>query len=137
MRQPWTRLYVHLVWSTWKRAPLITPELQRRIYAGLQHQASQLGADVIAIGGVADHVHVLARFPARVAISDLVKRMKGASSHLVTHVLHHEAAFKWQGGYGAFTLTKRAVPDVRAYVLNQERHHRDGTVLAALERTDT
>jgi len=76
MRQPWTQLYVHLVWSTWKRAPLITPELQRRVYAGIQHQASLLGADVIAIGGVADHVHVLARFPARVAISDLVKRMK-------------------------------------------------------------
>jgi REP element-mobilizing transposase RayT len=137
MRQPWTQLYVHLVWSTWKRAPLITPALQPRIYAGIQHQASKLGADVIAIGGVADHVHVLARFPARVAISDLVRRMKGAPSHLVTHVVRHEGSFKWQGGYGAFTLTKRAVPDVRAYVLNQERHHRDGTVFAVLERTDT
>jgi REP element-mobilizing transposase RayT len=137
MRQPWTQLYVHLVWSTWKRAPLITPELQRGIYGGIQLPASQLGADVIAIGGVADHVHVLARFPARVAISDLVRRMKGASSHLITHVIRHEGAFKWQGGYGAFTLTKRAVPDVRDYILNQERHHREGTLLQVLERTDT
>ena len=137
MRQPWTQLYVHLVWSTWKRAPLITPDLQPRIYAGIQHQASQLGADILAIGGVADHVHVLARFPARIAISDLVRRMKGASSHLVTQVLGHQGAFKWQGGYGAFTLTKRALPDVRAYVLNQERHHREGTVFRALERIDT
>jgi len=137
MRHPWTQLYVHLVWSTWKRAPLITPELQPRIYAALHHQASGMGADVIAIGGIEDHVHVVARFPTNVTIATLVGRMKGASSHLVTHVLKHPDAFKWQGAYGAFTLTKRAVPHVRAYVLNQEQHHRDGTLYRELEYTDT
>jgi putative transposase len=137
MRHPWTQLYVHLVWATWKRAPLITPELQPRVYSVIQHQASQLGADVIAIGGVEDHVHVLARFPTTIAIATLVQKLKGASSHFVTHVLNAPDPFKWQGGYGAFTLTKRAIPHVREYVLNQERHHRGGTLYRDLERTDT
>jgi REP element-mobilizing transposase RayT len=137
MRHPWTQLYVHLVWSTWKRAPLITPELQPRVYAAIQHQASELGVDVIAIGGVQDHVHVLARLPATIAPANLVQRLKGASSHFVTHVMKWPDAFKWQGGYGAFTLTKRAVPHVRQYVLNQEAHHRDNTLYRDLERTGT
>ncbi len=137
MRHPWTQLYVHLVWSTWKRAPLITPELQPRVYAVIHHQASELGADVIAIGGVEDHVHVVLRFPATIALSSLVQRLKGASSHFVTHVMKSQDAFKWQGGYGAFTLTKRAVPHVRQYVLNQEAHHRDGTLYRELERMET
>ena len=137
MRHPWTQLYVHLVWSTWKRAPLITPDLRQRVYAVIQHQASAMGADVIAIGGIEDHVHVLVRFPATIALTALVQRLKGASSHFVTHVMKPPQAFKWQGGYGAFTLTKRAVPHVREYVLNQEAHHRDGTLYRELERTET
>ncbi|WP_420126412.1 IS200/IS605 family transposase [Longimicrobium sp.] len=137
MRHPWTQLYVHLVWSTWKRAPLLTREIQPRVYSVLQHQASKLGADVIAIGGIEDHVHVLLRYPPKIALSDLVQRMKGASSHFVTHVMRSPDAFKWQGGYGAFTLTKRAVPWVRDYVLNQERHHREGSLYRDLERTET
>jgi putative transposase len=136
MRRPWTQLYVHLVWSTWKRAPLLTPEVQERVYRILHHQASSLGADVIAIGGVEDHVHVLLRYPPKLGLSDLVQRMKGASSHFVTHVMRSPDAFKWQGACGAFTLTKRAVPHVRDYVLNQERHHRIGKLYRDLERTD-
>jgi putative transposase len=133
MRHSLTYLYVHIVWSTWRRVPLITRELQPRIYGAIQHQASKLRCEVIAIGGIEDHVHVLLRYPPTVAISDLVRHMKGASSHLVTHVLGHRNAFKWQGAYGAFSLSKRGLPYVRDYVLNQEAHHRDGTLNRALE----
>jgi REP element-mobilizing transposase RayT len=91
---------------------------------------------VIAIGGIEDHVHVLLRFPTTVSIALLVQRLKGASSHFVTHVAKAPNAFKWQGGYGAFTLTKRAVPLVRSYVLNQAEHHRQGTLYRELERTE-
>ena len=59
--------------------------------------------------------------------------MKGASSHLVTHVLGRRNAFKWQGSYGAFTLSRRGLRFVRDYVLNQEAHHRNGTTNRLLE----
>jgi len=131
MRHTMTRLYVHLVWATWNRAPLITADIEQRVYAVMQHQASRLGAEVIAIGGVEDHVHVLARFPATLAIAELVGKMKGASSHFTAQILGE--TFKWQGGYAAFTVSRSALPTARAYVLNQKAHHRDGTAHRALE----
>ncbi|HEU0297942.1 MAG TPA: IS200/IS605 family transposase [Longimicrobium sp.] len=133
MRHPRARLYVHLVWATWDRAPLITPEIRERVYPMMQHHASDLRAEVIAIGGIEDHVHVLTRFPTTLTIADLVGRMKGASSYLAAQVMGQ--TFKWQGAYGAFTISQRSVERVRAYVLNQEAHHRDGTTLPALEAT--
>jgi putative transposase len=134
MRHPKARLYVHLVWATWDRAPLITPEVQDRIYPVMQHQASRLGVQILAIGGIEDHVHVLARFPPTLSISDLVGRMKGASSHMVTQIMG--APFKWQGAYGAFTLSKSGLVLAREYVLNQESHHHNGTTIRALEVTE-
>ena len=133
MRHPKARLYVHLVWATWDRAPLITPAIRDRIYPVMHHQASRLGCEIIAMGGIEDHVHVLLRFPPALAIADLVGRMKGASSHMVTQVMGE--TFKWQGAYGAFTLGKSGLSRARDYVLNQEEHHRSGTTYPALEET--
>ncbi|HYH79661.1 MAG TPA: transposase [Longimicrobium sp.] len=108
-------MFLHLVWSTWRREPFITAELRERIYG-------------------ADHVHLLVRIPTTISIAELVRRLKGTSSHLVTHVLQSPEPFKWQGGYGVFSVSKRHVPVVRDYVLNQERHHRDGPLHHQLER---
>jgi REP element-mobilizing transposase RayT len=134
MRHPKARLYVHLVWATWDRAPLITPAIRDRIYPMMQHHASQMCAQIIAIGGIEDHVHVLTRYPPTLAVSDLVGRMKGASSYLAAQVMGE--TFKWQGAYGAFTLSQSGLERARNYVLNQEAHHRDGTTYAALEATN-
>jgi putative transposase len=136
MRAPYTQLYLHAVWSTWQRLPMITPALQPQIYACMQRQCRLLRADVLAIGGMPDHVHLLVRFPTTLAVAELVRRAKGASSHLVTHVVGHPEPFRWQGGYGAFTVSKRGTGLVREYVLNQERHHHEGTLWEALERTE-
>jgi putative transposase len=134
MRKPWTEVYLHIVWSTWRRHPFISAELQPRVYGALAHQCAEVDADAIAIGGMPDHVHVLARMPTTISISEFVRRMKGASSHLITHVLRSPEPFKWQGGYGAFSVSKRHVPVVSNYVLNQEQHHREGTTHLVFER---
>ena len=131
MREPFTQLYVHLVWATWDRAPLITAEVLEVIDRAIRHECVQLGADVVAFGGVADHVHLLVRIPARLSVTELVKQVKGASSHLLNNRL--KIPFKWQGGYGAFTVSKSALPRARAYVLNQQQHHEYGTALAGAE----
>ncbi len=136
MRAPWTEVYLHLVWSTWRRYPFITDELRARVYGALAHQCAEVGADVIAIGGMPDHVHMLVRMPTTIAIAELVRRLKGASSHLVTHVLRWPEPFKWQGGYGAFSVSKRHVRVVGDYILNQEQHYREGTTYLALERME-
>ncbi len=134
MREPYTQLYLHLVWATWDRAPLITPEIRSPIYACIKAKCVEMKADALAIGGTEDHVHLLVRFPATVSVADLVKHVKGASSHLVNHRLYGGSqAFRWQGAYGAFTLAKANVEQVREYILNQEHHHSSGSAIAEWE----
>ncbi len=128
MKGPWTELYVHCVWSTWDRLPLITEALERPVYACIQEECHRLKAESVAIGGIKDHVHVLARFTPSVCIADLVKQMKGVSSHVASHGLDHENPFKWQARYGAFTVTKADVPRVRAYIMHQKEHHRRNSI---------
>jgi putative transposase len=131
VREPFTQLYVHLVWATWDRAPILTSEVLQVVDRSIRHECVQLGVEVLAFGGVADHVHLLARLPARLSVSDVVKQVKGATSHLITQRL--KIPFKWQGGYGAFSVSKRSIAAAREYVLNQEQHHGYGTTITAAE----
>jgi putative transposase len=128
LRQPYSQLYIHMVWATWDRLPLLSPELKSAVYACIQAECTALKAEVIAIGGVEDHVHLLVRIPASASVSDLIQHVKGASSHLVTHRLMHEDGFKWQGAYSAFSVSPSDVPRIQDYILNQEAHHRDQTL---------
>jgi putative transposase len=134
VREPFTQLYLHLVWATCDRLPLITPDIREPVYACVKAKCLELKADMLAIGGMNDHIHVLVRFPTTITISDLVKHLKGASSHLVNHRLQGwESAFKWQGAYGAFTVSRADGKRVREYILNQEQHHADKTCESAWE----
>src|SRR4051812_13446610 len=134
MREPYTQLYLHLVWATWDRRPLIRPDLRQGIYGCIHEQVSKHRCEPLAIGGIEDHVHVLVRFNPMARISDVVQHAKGASSHLVTQVLDPGGFFKWQGYYGAFTLSRQQAPHVRDYILRQEEHHLGGTAIETLER---
>jgi putative transposase len=133
MRETLTQLYVHFIWGTWDRAPLLTTARQQACFACVQAKCTELGAEMLTIGGVVDHVHVLVRYPATLAVATLAKEIKGASSHLVTHELEKSPGFKWQGGYAAFAVSRWDVPRIRHYILNQELHHGDGTVQPDLE----
>ena len=131
MREPFTKLYVHLVWATWDRLPILSPELIETVDRAIRHECVELGVEVVAFGAVADHVHLLARIPAKLSVADLVKQVKGSSSHLLNHRL--QVPFKWQGGYGAFSVSASVLPKVRDYVLNQENHHAYGTIVPSAE----
>jgi REP element-mobilizing transposase RayT len=101
----------------------------------MRAKCQEHGCAIVAIGGIADHVHLLVRLATTITIARLVAEVKGASSHLMNHEVYGDVAFKWQNGYGAFTISKRAVPIVQAYVLNQKQHHAAGNLYTALERT--
>ncbi|MCP4362184.1 MAG: transposase [Chloroflexi bacterium] len=128
MRAPYTQLYVHMVWATWDRLPLITDVIEPRLYAAVATKCRQLKCEPLAIGGIEDHMHLLTRLHTTIAIATLAKEVKGASSHLVTHEIVPGKFFKWQGAYGAFTLRKSEVPQVKAYILNQKQHHAENSL---------
>jgi REP element-mobilizing transposase RayT len=137
MREPYHQLYVHLVWSTWDRLPSLTPDRQKAAFACIQAECKEMGVEPVALGGVEDHVHLLVRIPPTVAVSALVKQVKGVSSHLLTHAVPGTDGFRWQGGYGAFTIAKAGVPEVVEYVRSQQEHHQSGSVRGDWEPQDT
>jgi putative transposase len=134
LREPYTHLYVHLVWATWDRLPLITPEIEAIVYGCIRRDCEKVKAEVLALNGVEDHVHLLARLPTTLTIADLAKQVKGSSSHLTANKMGHEP-FRWQGGYGAFTVSKKHVEAVRQYVECQKEHHANGSLHREWEAT--
>ena len=133
MRRTRVALFTHFVWGTWDRLPLLVGETQRRIYHSIQATFGELGAEVLALGGVEDHIHLLARLPATLAPAELVKRVKGASSHLTTHEVAPNRFFKWQGSYAAFSSGRGELDRLCAYIANQEEHHRLGSLIPEWE----
>ena len=128
------RLYYHLVWSTKNREPLITSEIEKRLYAYLVHKAAELECYVYAINGWHDHVHLIIAIPPKQAVADVVKHLKGASSHDLNHAGGLDYEFAWQRGYGALSLGERQRPQAEAYVNDQKAHHTQQTPIAWLER---
>ena len=126
-------VFVHLVWATWDRLPLLPVGVRERVYSCLRAECERMGGNSLAVGGTDDHVHILAQVPATMAVSNFVKQVKGASSHLVNYEMRAPFTFKWQGGYGAFSVSRRSLPLVRDYILRQEDHHRNGTIHPAIE----
>src|SRR5256885_11569229 len=94
-----THLYVHFVWSTWDRLPLISPSLEASIHAAIAAKCRELKCVPLEVNGTENHVHVVARMHATVSVADLAKGMKGSTSHLTTHALRPDEFFKWQGSY--------------------------------------
>lgn len=135
MRAPYTQLYIHCVWATWDRLPLITSALEQPLYSAIIAKCLELKCEPLAIGGMPDHVHLLVRFPTTLSIAELMKEVKGSSSHLVTHQLTPNVFFKWQGAYGAFTVNKAGLSTVQAYIERQKEHHAQNTLLLDLEQT--
>jgi putative transposase len=128
------RLYYHLVWATRDRAHLIRPEIEDHLYAYMVYKAGELGVYVYAINGWYDHSHLVVSVPPRLALAEVVKRLKGASSHHMNHALKLDEPFAWQRGYGALSLGERQRAQAEAYVLEQKSHHGQQTANAWLER---
>ncbi len=129
-------LYVHLVWATFERLPLIDARIEKRLYAVLSAKCEELGCRIQAVGGTDNHIHALVRLNPVVSISELVRSMKGMSSRYMNRESVLDHAFKWQHGYGAFTLSRRSIKRIADYVLNQKQHHTHGTFLVTLEKMD-
>jgi REP element-mobilizing transposase RayT len=137
MRRSKISAYVHIVWATYQRMPLVVPEIEPALFRCIAQEATRLRCDVLAIGGMPDHVHAVVAFPATVTFSQFAKQVKGASSRLAKErLMPAESFFAWQEGYGLFTLSPNHVERAIAYVRNQKEHHAAGHVWAEWEETD-
>lgn len=129
----WHLVY-HIVWTTKLRAPLIQPEWEGRLYGVMRRQADKLGGVIHVVGGIEDHVHLLLSSPPKHSLATVVGQLKGSSAHFVNHELCPPYHFKWQRGYAALSVNPYIEARLRAYILNQRRHHQAGTLQPRLER---
>jgi REP element-mobilizing transposase RayT len=131
MRRAGIAIYIHAVWATWDRLPLLSGSFEQRIHHAIAARCTALRANVVALGGVDDHAHLLVVLPATLSLAELMRQVKGASSHLATHEPHEahptRASFKWQGAYGAISVSPDALPAVSAYIAHQRQHHAANT----------
>ena len=107
MARTYTKLIYHIVFSTRERIPLIVPEIRDRLYEYLGGVIRGEKGSLMEIGGMPDHVHILARFGAAIAVSEMLKRIKGSSSHWLSQ--ETGTWFAWQSGYGAFSVSESQV----------------------------
>ena len=133
MRHVQNAVFVHVVWATWDRLPLLVGDVERNAYRAIEAKCGELSAEVLALGGIEDHVHLLVRLPATLAIADLVKNVKGTSAHLIAQHCHPNQFFKWQGGYAAFSVSVGHLSRVTRHIAQQREHHAANTLIPALE----
>ncbi len=123
------RLYIHLVWTTRDRAPLIDDALARFLCRFLRAMARKERAYILEIGMVQTHVHVLARVHPTNVVSSLIKRLKGASSAVAAQEgVGGLGRLYWAKGYSVQSVSARAVDLVRAYLRRQPIHHADEAI---------
>src|SRR5437868_3937962 len=97
MRRNKLCVYVHFVWSTWDREPFITPAIERNLHRSVEAICRENGCEVLAIGGLEDHMHILVSMPSTITIADLMRRAKGGSSKYANEALVPRDTFRWQG----------------------------------------
>lgn len=138
MAHAFTKLLYHLVWSTKERRPFIDEKLKERLFPYMGGIVRDLHGSAVIVGGTADHVHILARLPQTIALSDVVRDIKANSSGWVHGEWREHQEFAWQTGYAAFTVSASNQDQVFKYVERQEEHHRkrsfEDEFLALLQR---
>jgi putative transposase len=120
----YTQLYYHIVFSTKNRERWLDRDLRERLFPFIGGGIRDEGGTALIINGVEDHVHILARLRADQAIADVLRNIKSISSGWIHTHFPSLAAFAWQVGYGAFTVSVSQIERVRLYIANQESHHR-------------
>lgn len=123
MAQTLVSLMAHVVFSTKNREPLITPEIEPELFAYVGGILKNNESRLLDAGGTADHVHLLISQSKNIALSFLMKDVKKDSSSWIKTKGREFRHFHWQDGYGAFSIGKSDIPDLKRYIGQQKEHH--------------
>jgi len=115
---------IHCVWSTKNREPRLIPNLRERLWPYLGGIAKQNQMKTLAIGGAADHVHILLSLPATLSVAKVMQLLKGNSSKWIRETFPKMRSFAWQEGYGTFSVGISGLDATVTYINNQTEHHR-------------
>ena len=126
---------MHGVFSTKERRPFLTPAICVRLWPYLGGIARENGMKALAVGGVADHVHVLICLRTRLSVAKAMQLLKGNSSKWLRETFPElrQQGFAWQEGFGSFSIGVSGVNETVRYIQTQEEHHRRRSFREELE----
>src|SRR3977135_1801380 len=124
MANTFSQIYIQAVFCVSNRLSLIQPTFKEELYKYITGIVKNQGQKLIAINGVADHVHLLIGLKPAMALANLVREVKADSSNFVNANKLVHGRFSWQEGYGAFSYGHSQLDTIIRYIQNQEQHHR-------------
>ncbi len=124
MAQSYLGVYIHYIFSTKNRERTIKPKIENRLRQYMTGIAKEHNMKTLAIGGVEDHMHILASLPSDLSIAKAIQFMKGGSSKWIHETFSDCSNFKWQKGYGAFSVSISHIEKTIAYIDRQKEHHK-------------
>ncbi len=124
MSQTLVDVIIHIVFSTKNRANLITLEIESELFAYIGGILRKHESVLLAANGTENHVHLLVTQSKKIALSDLVREVKKASSLWIKQKDAKFDNFQWQKGFGAFSVSKSQVKTVKNYIARQKEKHR-------------
>jgi putative transposase len=83
MSHSFNKIWIHAIWATKDRAPLIHPSIEQKVLKFIEQQLQQQGCKVEIINGMSDHVHCLFLLNRQKSIAEVIKQIKGSSSHFI------------------------------------------------------
>ncbi|MGB0880962.1 MAG: IS200/IS605 family transposase [Polaribacter sp.] len=120
----YSQIYIQIVFAVKNRKALISNEWDEELYKYITGIITNKGQKLLAINGVADHIHILIGMKPTCCLSDLVREVKKASNVFIKEKKFTNSKFEWQSGYGAFSYSHSALDNVIKYVNNQKEHHK-------------
>jgi putative transposase len=127
MPQSLSKVILHIIFSTKNREPFLDSDVRPRMHAYLATICRDLGAELVRIGGVADHVHIVTTLPRTLSQAQFIEQIKKGSSKWIKELDSPYGGFFWQRGYGAFSVSPSQLTAVLKYIKGQQEHHRTRT----------
>ena len=122
---PFTKVYIHFVWSTKNREPFLdSKELRLKVWNHIRENAKSKGIFLNFVSGHSDHCHCLVSLGLDQTIQKIMQMIKGESSFWINKNQLTKQKFEWQDEYFAVSVSESMLEKVRNYIQNQEDHHR-------------
>ena len=127
MPHSFNKIWIHAIWATKFRAELIDFSIEKQVYDFIYQELVELGCPVRIINGMPDHIHALFLLNPNTSVADVIKQIKGSSSHSINGGDFMVEKFSWQTGFAAFSVSESQVEKVYNYIKNQKTHHLNQT----------
>ncbi|HMK27997.1 MAG TPA: IS200/IS605 family transposase [Chitinophagaceae bacterium] len=129
MPHSFNKIWIHAIWATKERYPLIHPPVEKKIYGYMTTELIGSGCPVRVVNGMPDHVHCLFLLNPQKSIAEIIKQVKGSTSHWVNEQDLIKEKFSWQTGYAAYSVSESVLEKVFQYISSQKQHHQKTTFL--------